>query len=139
VVAGAFQHPKLWDGRLVRVRAIASVSLQSVAQGGLQNTQSTPQILLTAVPGAPAAPDGLGGMIRVIFEREEGVLTLLRKVPLLDTELPPPQRISMTQAGVYQLRLDLADRDCNFSPCIDAILDDAAPLPDPSTYVDPGM
>jgi hypothetical protein len=139
VVAGALQHPKLWDGRRVRVRAIASISLQSVAQGGLQNTQSTPQILLSAVPDARAAPDRLGGMIRVIAEREDGVLTLLRRVPLLNTELQPPQRISTTQAGVYQLRLNLADRDCNFSPCIDAVLYDAAPLPDQSNFVVPGF
>lgn len=53
--------------------------------------------------------------------------------------LTQAQRISPTQAAVYQLRLDLADRGCNFSPCVAAILDNAAKLPDLSTYAVPGL
>jgi hypothetical protein len=139
VVNGAIHHPNDWDGRYVRVRAIASVSLLTILQGRTQHTQANPQILLSPIPDARSAAVGLDGMIQVLTGREDGLLSFLRRLPVIGGTMPPPQRVSMTHAATYLLQVHLAARGCNFSPCVAAILVDAAPGADPSAGLPYGM
>ena len=132
VVNGALLHPKEWDGRMVQVHAIASVSLLTVFQGGAQQTRAIPQILLFPLPDPRRSLMAQDGMIRLLAGREDSVLALLRHVPLIGGMAPHPQRVSVTHAAIYQIRIHLASQGCNFSPCIAAVLVDAASVADPA-------
>lgn len=132
VVDGTLRHPKEWEGRTVRVQANASVSLQTVFRSGAQGARSTPQILLFPPPD-PRHPSLLqDGTIRVLIGREDGVLALLRRVPLIGGAASAPQRVSLTHPGTYRIRVQSATEGCNFSPCITALLVDAASVKDPT-------
>ena len=139
LVDGALRRPRDWNGRIVRVRANASVSLLTVFQGGAQHARAAPQILLFPVPDPRRSLTAQDGTIRVSIGREDGVLALLRHVPLLGSVASPPQRVSMTHAGTYRIQIQPTSQGCNFSPCISAVLVDAAPVTDPTTGLLPGM
>jgi hypothetical protein len=128
IVTGATLHPSDWDGRVVRVRALASLSLQTVFRGGALQGRPVPQVLLVSVPDGRPGIRGQDGMIQLLITHEDGVLGLLRRLPFLGAAVPPPQVVSMTHSETYQIQLQLASRNCNFSPCIAATLPDAAPV-----------
>ena len=138
LVDGALRRPSDWDGRIVRVRADASVSLLTVFHGGAQHARPAPQILLFPVPDPRRSLSAQDGTIRVRIAREDSVLALLRRVPLLGSVASPPQRVSMTHSGTYRIQIQPASPGCNFSPCIEAVLVDAAPATDPTTGPLPG-
>lgn|GEM_PF-1510440 len=138
LVDSALRHPKDWNGRTVRVHANASVSLLTVFQGGAPHTRAALQTLLLPAPDPRHPLVAQDGTIRVLAGREDGVLALLRRVPLLGSVASPPQRVSMTQAGIYRIQIQPTSQGCNFSPCIEAVLVDASPVADPTTGLLPG-
>jgi len=139
LVDGALRHPRDWNGRIVRVRANASVSLLTVFQGGAPHARAALQTLLLPVPDPRHPLVAQDGTIRVLVGRKDGVLALLRRVPLLGSVASPPQRVSMTHAGTYRIQIQAATQGCNFSPCIEAVLVDAAPVADPTTGLPYGL
>ena len=138
LVDGAVRHPRDWNGRIVRVRANASVSLLTPFQGGAPHARAAPQTLLLPVPDPRHPLAAQDGTIRVLVGREDGVLALLRRVPLLGSVAAPPQRVSMTHAGTYRIQIQPTSQGCNYSPCIEAVLVDAAPATNPTTDLLPG-
>ena len=139
VVDGALRHPGTWEGRIVRVRADASVSLLTVFRGGTQGARAVPQILLLPVPDPRHPRMAQDGTIRVLAGHEDGVLALLRRVPLIGAAASRPQRVSLTRAATYRIRLQPASSSCNFPPCVAAVLVDAAPATDPTAGLPYGL
>jgi hypothetical protein len=139
IVNGAMLHPKDWDGRVVWVRALASVSLQTIFQAGSQTGHPTLQILFSPIPARWSTRWREDGMIQVLPGHEDRLLALLRRLPLIGAVAPLPQQVSMTHAATYQIRMHLASHSCNFSPCVTAALMDAAPLADPTVDLPYGL
>jgi hypothetical protein len=122
VRTGLVRDPAVWLHRSLRIRAIASRC--GGPAGGPHCLYAQPQLL-------GASGDGATWALSLDWDpASPPLLQLVRRLPVLGTLMPPPQRLRWGVMAVYRVRLaPVSPPPWGASPCYEGVLLDAAPGP----------
>jgi hypothetical protein len=116
--AGLARQPGVWLGRPVRVRGIVALCLSSDGQSDPPYCHGS-TYLMDASEASWVLPLAWG--------RQDSVLAVLRRVPLLSGLLPALQAVRWEEVATYRVELrTMPGEPCGTAACYEAVLLDAA-------------
>jgi hypothetical protein len=117
--AGLAHQPRVWLGWPVRVRGIAALCLSSDGPSDPPYCHGSTYLMDAG---------GTTGVLPLAWGRQDRVLAVLRRVPLLSRLLPALQAVRLEEIATYRVELrTMPGEPCGTATCYEAVLLDAAP------------